>query len=803
MNLESYEFYKANIGVLFEVTTEKTPLLKGWREVQESIPFDENKIYGVRPFAGMCIIDVDVKNGSLGFASLLAIENDYMFDLNIGWEYNIETPSGGYHIFYRYDVDKYGQIIKNQKEFQGIDFLTDTSYALIGGNSGVISKDEIGNPIVGEYFVNHYNIECDNDLVENILNTKLIVENDTQTDMDNILKNRISVENLQTTLTYLDSNVRYDWVRYGMAIKRSGHDFELFHEWSENADSYQSEGDCLKIWNSFDGHDNTGIGIPTLIYDAMDIKFGEFLYELSSNLTQTKINDDFPIVPITDARIKQIEKTLVEGWELKHNEDIDPLIVSSYIDGLVNNGIEEIDNLDEYLFVDVNDEFKSIKTNQKVQQCTFENLIIVESNSSRYYDILNNRFITKEVASMMTRKARCYTTSKSIKIVPFGSAIDDKNISTVTHTMYHPQRGLFFTYKGTAYVNIFRESSISPTVEYINPLAMPYINAFEKHLYTLYDDQAKHLLAILGYIVQNVGTLSYVPILQGLQGVGKTMIGEILSNILGDVNVESINNSIVNDKYTGWIEGGIVKVIEEFRIDDNYKNTDVKNDIKNLITNYDTRVNPKYGKEKTVIITASIIGITNYRDAVKFENNDRRYYRFMSNINSTTHKNEMGDAYSLVGDLAKDGLYSSDMRTWLISKVYDGFSPKKIASQEGNESIRNEQIQDYDYDVMHDIISYYGSADIVNVSTVRDMFNQHFKDSESNKRYTNKIVKNMLMSSYGYQLINNRNTTLMCKDIDINIANDRAVNGRSISKEYTKDEVRFTTFVNNKTFPSS
>lgn len=75
-------------------------------------------------------------------------------------------------------------------------------------------------------------------------------------------------ERARSALFALDAGcARDEWTRYGMAAKDAGLGFEDFHSWSEGAQNYKGERDCLSAWQSFG---NGPVKAATLFHAARD-----------------------------------------------------------------------------------------------------------------------------------------------------------------------------------------------------------------------------------------------------------------------------------------------------------------------------------------------------------------------------------------------------------------------------------------------------------------------------------------------------------------------------------------------------
>lgn len=113
----------------------KIPLIKEW----QNVPYDPDpKIqgnFGVVTGSEILVIDIDVKNGAPGRESYDKLVADAK--LPPGWEeetFVVMTGTGGFHIYTRIPKDlKDIKIKKHNKEYPGIDFLTENTFVVGAG----------------------------------------------------------------------------------------------------------------------------------------------------------------------------------------------------------------------------------------------------------------------------------------------------------------------------------------------------------------------------------------------------------------------------------------------------------------------------------------------------------------------------------------------------------------------------------------------------------------------------------------------------------------------------------------------
>jgi len=178
----------------------------------------------------------------------------------------------------------------------------------------------------------------------------------------------------------------------------------------------------------------------------------------------------------------------------------------------------------------------------------------------------------------------------------------------------------------------------------------------------------------LAYLVQHPGCrINWSPVLQGAQGIGKSVIAAIMARVLGRKNVMSVTGDIIfGDKYNAWAEGSQAVFVEEIRVKGEYRCA-VMDKMKPLITNEYVAVRPIYERTREVRNVTNYFFITNADDAVAIDNNDRRYMIVESRMQRKEDKKEFAPGYfnALHGFLKEHpGAFLSMFKNHAISKEF-------------------------------------------------------------------------------------------------------------------------------------
>jgi hypothetical protein len=161
------------------------------------------------------------------------------------------------------------------------------------------------------------------------------------------------------------------------------------------------------------------------------------------------------------------------------------------------------------------------------------------------------------------------------------------------------------------------------------------------------------LLAYLAALVQYPGVkFQWCPLLQGLQGNGKTLIIECATFAVGSRYTHLPAANDISNKFNAWIQNKLFAGVEEIYVADRQEALDA---LKPLITNRRIDVQGKGADQKTADNRANFILTTNHKDAVRKTHNDRRYCVFFT---AQQHARDL-ERYGMHGD------YFPNLYAWL------------------------------------------------------------------------------------------------------------------------------------------
>lgn len=210
------------------------------------------------------------------------------------------------------------------------------------------------------------------------------------------------------------------------------------------------------------------------------------------------------------------------------------------------------------------------------------------------------------------------------KLSPAKTLIEHMGGVVVSNTMYRPDvRGLVLERDGVVYMNSYLPSSV--------PDADPNWEAHgawkivRDHIHNIIPDGGDMLIRWLAHNAQHPGMkILWAPIIVGVQGDGKTTIGKVAQAAMGAKNVQPVSPEAMFSDFTGWAEGGCVKVLEEIRVHGNSRAT-AMDKLKPLITNDNVEIVRKGKDGKQIANVTNYIALTNHMDALAIDEGDRRW----------------------------------------------------------------------------------------------------------------------------------------------------------------------------------
>lgn len=639
----------------------RKPIRKDWVEAE----FSEEEIYNHKGNIGWVlgerdlVIDIDPRNG--GDESFKALLRDLNIDLIptviTGGVYE-ECPSkDGKHIYLTipesYTGYKFRKVLN--KEYPGIDFLTKGAYCIIPGSITDREYTWYDDDIEGFYQTKTW---------ESILELIAYKVKDDKTcdHFDDLLNDKSSDWSEETVIEYinkLDNNLpNTEWVKVGMAL-HDWHPVEglrLWEEWSKGGETY-IEGETTKRWSSFDS--GGGVSLGTLVYMVKEVDFDNNQFIRTNYIEQIEKADEklltFTIIPrMVDEDFNEIDKAVVvvalqsrfkelTGAKMAVSK-VRKMIESKTLSGYIMTDADMPKWCDEWIYINSHTGYFNKRTYQICKTAAF--------------DLINGKHIIPNDAGAKQTASRFVADNS---FIPFASSM-----------AYLPQEPeLLCEFNGLTVVNSFNPNTVPvEAVEYTES-GKRMIESFNKHLQFLFgnDKDTKIFVQWLAHNIQFPGKkILWSPVIQSIEGVGKSYIGKVLRACLGSANVGVVSPAQVVSDYNLWATGKCVVILEEIKMT-GHSRYDALNSLKPIITDSTIMINGKHINQYETWNTVNPIAFTNHKDALPIEETDRRFWIKFVDLNSLK---ELIDKVGMTAEEYFPPLFDAldnhadELRKWLL-----------------------------------------------------------------------------------------------------------------------------------------
>lgn len=260
-------------------------------------------------------------------------------------------------------------------------------------------------------------------------------------------------------------------------------------------------------------------------------------------------------------------------------------------------------------------------------------------------------------------------------------ALEDAQIETVTRGVYLPWAQPTFEMDGVRCVNTYRPSTTPKAVSALSPAGRAARDLVLRHLSLIAGGRqpvVDMLVSWMAFNVQNPGVkIRWAPLIKGIPGDGKSVIGDLMAAVMGHPNVNIIGPAVLGTQFSDWAHKACVGVLEEIRLT-GHSRYDVENALKPFISNGKVQIHPKGSAPFNTINTVNYIAFTNHSDALPLTDTDRRWWIIFTAFLSIE---EMQGAVGEVGayfDALFDAISTraAELRRWLLDvQIDESFKP--------------------------------------------------------------------------------------------------------------------------------
>lgn len=254
-------------------------------------------------------------------------------------------------------------------------------------------------------------------------------------------------------------------------------------------------------------------------------------------------------------------------------------------------------------------------------------------------------------------------------------ALDVLQLPVVSRRMYLPYAGQRFTLNGLSYLNRYLPSSVPDAKDQWewDQSDEDAVEVVRKHIENLLGPvEATILIQYLAYCVQNPGKkIRWAPLIKGIEGDGKSLIGELMARVMGPLNVKVISPKVLLTDFNGFAEGSCIGILEELKMAGHNRH-DAANAMKPNITNDTVAIHRKGVDEYNVINVTNYIGFTNHNDALPLTDTDRRWWVVFSRYADPADL-PGADYFDTIFDALRQ--HSAALRAWLLMVDVGRFNP--------------------------------------------------------------------------------------------------------------------------------
>ena len=465
------------------------------------------------------------------------------------------------------------------------------------------------------------------------------------------------------------------WLKVGMVLHHQGQAglewMDLWDEISRQSEHYDRE-EIVAKWDSFSEQRDRGQGaltLASLIKAVGEVKaeerkqrFDEYKQQIAEVVGIESLRDEVCLAIQKDFDLDRLSRdVLAQLLKAKFKELGFPVglpDVKRLIKPKAKEGVPQW--LEDWAYITHEDKFFNVSTKRKVTVSGF------------------NAMYNREVGGMDTE-------TKAAVI-----ALDLYGIPTPDKIIYLPNAPELFDLNGVPCANGYDPESPPSIPAVMGRGDLDAVELVKQHLVMILTEPnaVDTMIAWMAHNVQRPGVkIRWAPLIKGIEGDGKTVLGKIMSYVMGHVNVGTVSPTVLATQFTGWADGRCVNVLEEIRMVGHNRH-DILNMVKPYITNDVVTIHPKGVNEYTAPNTVNYIAFTNHSDALPLEETDRRWWvQFTPFVDQAQLAEKAGPEYfkRLHNAIEK---HAGGLRRWLMEYEIptwfeaNGQAPKSAAKSQ-------------------------------------------------------------------------------------------------------------------------
>jgi hypothetical protein len=194
----------------------------------------------------------------------------------------------------------------------------------------------------------------------------------------------------------------------------------------------------------------------------------------------------------------------------------------------------------------------------------------------------------------------------------------NENFPRYSGVTYWPNQPQIVTdVDGRQKVNMWQASGLTAAPGDVAP--------FVNHVQYLFPDPKESAIVLdyLAYQVQQPGRkVHWALLIQGVQGNGKSFLGQVMRHVLGSHNVRMMMSDTLHETFTGWLRNTQFIVVEELMA---RGRMELMNKLKPLITEPWVQIREMYKPPYEQANRFNFLFLTNHLDPIVIDDTDRRY----------------------------------------------------------------------------------------------------------------------------------------------------------------------------------
>lgn len=648
-----------NNVVVFPCNAKKRPTVEGWQTYSGEC---RSPVVGVVVPRGVVIIDVDVYKG----VELSAI--DEVLGCNLAWgEAELQTTlNGGKH--YAFSLPD-GVEVRQGSNLLGVE----------GFDTRVAGKGYIctGEGYIDETLFGVVETLKEPDLLAQLPQTAIDALAETVSDnlggesgddelavFEAQVRSKglgLSDNEIRDYLAQLPDIYKDDqdhWYQVGMSVYHetggSEQGWLLFDEWSKGGKGYDQEGNILR-WRSFGrnrGKVRTFASVIKVVNDTHKVESVDAVSQLCEQvgeLDEKSLKTTFVDV-VRGAKLDRLAQGQVVAAmqaRFKSLTGVKPAIadVRRLLGGSGVTEQHKPEWCEPWVYVN--------------SHCKFMNTESLEIVGAEGFNIRYGKLVPMNENGAKQSAVR--------------HVADNGFIDTVAKTAYLPMvDDVICSTDGGDVLNTFNKRSLpAPALEYTDE-GLRHIGYIKDHFKLIFGDDENTQIFIqwLAHQVQRPGVkIPWAPLIQSIQGVGKSLIARLLEGVLGTANVGAVSPKVVVSDFNGWATGKVVNVLEELRMQGHNRH-EAANAVKPLITDKYITINEKGINAYVTPNTANYIAFTNFKDCVPLDGSDRRWWVTYVTLNCLDDIETLtGLAHEDYFDRVWDAVrhHCAEVKKWLLS----------------------------------------------------------------------------------------------------------------------------------------